>query len=157
MGEFVYYKKQEERWRGPGKIVGLDGRCYLVKHGGSVVKVHSHRLKRAPRNKGEKIQFPTEPAVVHLNSIEEENDANDLCSSTSVPDENSRLDVEQLSDSESSCDHEMEPFSASESPYDDAQAATETSDPNRVLIVICQRKETVFVSSLLDQLANLFA
>ena len=49
IGDHVYYKREENVWRGPGKIIGRDGRCFILKHGGVVVKVHSHRLRHYHR------------------------------------------------------------------------------------------------------------
>ena len=44
-GDEVYYKSMssDER-RGPGNVIGKDGKQFLVKHGGMVVRVHSCRL-----------------------------------------------------------------------------------------------------------------
>ena len=40
IGDSVYYKrKAEKEWRGPGKIIGIDGKVILVRHGGQVVSV----------------------------------------------------------------------------------------------------------------------
>ena len=42
IGHNVNYKIEENVWRGPGKIIGRDGRCFILRHEGVVVKVHSH-------------------------------------------------------------------------------------------------------------------
>ena len=34
-------------WRGPGKVIGRDGKEVLVKHGGYYVKVHTCRLQKS--------------------------------------------------------------------------------------------------------------
>ena len=46
IGDDVYYKRQETRWRGPARIIGIDGRIYLLRHGGQIIKVHPHFLRR---------------------------------------------------------------------------------------------------------------
>ena len=44
-GDLVYYKRQqEEKWRGPAKVLGQDGQFVLLKHGGYYVRVHPCRL-----------------------------------------------------------------------------------------------------------------
>ena len=38
IGDKVYYKRNNEKqWRGPAKVVGIDGKVVVVRHGGSVV------------------------------------------------------------------------------------------------------------------------
>ena len=39
--DYVYYKKNDsKRWKGPGKIIGVDGQQILVKHGSFYVRCH---------------------------------------------------------------------------------------------------------------------
>lgn len=45
MGDHVYYKRNDcNVWRGPGVVIGRDGKQVLIKHGGSIVRVHVCRL-----------------------------------------------------------------------------------------------------------------
>ena len=48
-GDEVYYKRDGEKaWRGPAKVVGIDGKTVVVKHGGDlreICRVHITRLK----------------------------------------------------------------------------------------------------------------
>ena len=47
-GDEVYYKRLgSAEWRGPGNIIGIDGKQFLVKHGGAYARVHSCRLTKA--------------------------------------------------------------------------------------------------------------
>lgn len=46
-GEVVYFKRQDDRWHGPGVVIGRDGKQVLVKHGGTFVRVHTCRLQHA--------------------------------------------------------------------------------------------------------------
>ena len=47
VGDSVYYKRLgEDMWRGPGKVIGHEGKEVLVKHGGYYVKVHTCRLQK---------------------------------------------------------------------------------------------------------------
>ena len=47
-GDHVFYKRNgENQWRGPGIVVGRDGKQVLVKHGGIIVRVHVCRLVSA--------------------------------------------------------------------------------------------------------------
>ena len=48
-GDSVYYKRNDDdRWRGPGVVIGRDGKQVLVRHGGTYVRVHVCRLQHAP-------------------------------------------------------------------------------------------------------------
>lgn len=50
-GAEVYYKRNDSNeWRGPGIIIGRDGKQFLVKHGGGYVRVHECRLTCAPES-----------------------------------------------------------------------------------------------------------
>ena len=52
-GDSVYYKRQNDnKWRGPGNVIGRDGKQVLVRHGGTYVRVHSCRLQRDPSSSG---------------------------------------------------------------------------------------------------------
>ena len=38
----MYYKRKDQpRWRGPGKVIGQDGSVVFIRHGGQYVKAHS--------------------------------------------------------------------------------------------------------------------
>jgi hypothetical protein len=59
MNEEVYYKREDEKeWRGPAKVIGIDGKTVIVKHGGSmreIARVHITRIKVAEKmEEGEK-------------------------------------------------------------------------------------------------------
>ena len=48
-GQEVFYKRADsDRWRGPGVVIGRDGKQVLVKHGGVYVRVHTCRLNKTP-------------------------------------------------------------------------------------------------------------
>lgn len=47
LSDKVYYKRNKsDRWKGPGKIVGLDGKTILVKHGSQIVRVHETDINK---------------------------------------------------------------------------------------------------------------
>ena len=49
-GEEVFYKRMDSReWRGPGTVIGRDGKQVLVKHGRVYVRAHMCRLTRKCR------------------------------------------------------------------------------------------------------------
>lgn len=54
-GQEVYYKRNDSNeWRGPGIVIGRDGKQILVRHGGLggvYVRVHVCRLRKAPEGK----------------------------------------------------------------------------------------------------------
>ena len=47
VGESVYYKRQNcgNVWKGPGKVIGVDGEVIMIRHGGQGVRVHSSMVK----------------------------------------------------------------------------------------------------------------
>ena len=45
MGDSVYFNRQDNKWHGPGKVIGRDGKQILVKQGGAVIRVHSFRIQ----------------------------------------------------------------------------------------------------------------
>ena len=49
-GDEIFYKREgEEEWRGPARVVGIDGKTVIVKHGGDlreICRVHITRLAR---------------------------------------------------------------------------------------------------------------
>ena len=46
VGSYVYYKREgEDRWRGPARVIGKDGKVNVVRHGGQIARVHICRLK----------------------------------------------------------------------------------------------------------------
>ena len=52
-GDSVFYKRNgENKWRGPGNVIGRDGKQVLVRHGGTYVRVYSCRLQRNPSISG---------------------------------------------------------------------------------------------------------
>ena len=47
-GDNVYYKRNDSaKWHGPGVVIGIDNKQVLVRHGGTVVRVHTARLAGA--------------------------------------------------------------------------------------------------------------
>ena len=46
----VFYKRNaRDEWHGPGKIIDIDGKTVIVKHGGRCIKVHAVSLKKKPQ------------------------------------------------------------------------------------------------------------
>ena len=49
-GDIVYYKRNDgNEWKGPGTVIGRDGKQVLVKHGSNYVRVHVCRLASSTR------------------------------------------------------------------------------------------------------------
>ena len=41
LGNYVYYKSDgEDSWRGPGRVIGKDGKINIIRHGGQIVRAH---------------------------------------------------------------------------------------------------------------------
>ena len=48
MGDSVFYRSpNDKRWRGPGKVIGADGKVVFVRHGGQCIKAHQSDLLTA--------------------------------------------------------------------------------------------------------------
>ena len=47
VGQSVYYKRQKcgNVWKGPGKVIGVDGEIIMIRHGGQGIRVHSSMVK----------------------------------------------------------------------------------------------------------------
>ena len=53
-GDSVYYKRNDNNeWRGPGRIIGVDGKVILVRHGGKVVSVAPCSIRKVNDNSEE--------------------------------------------------------------------------------------------------------
>ncbi|CAL4128375.1 unnamed protein product [Meganyctiphanes norvegica] len=48
MGMSFYKRNNEQRWRGPGIVIGRNGKQMLVKHSGTFVRVHTVRPAKMP-------------------------------------------------------------------------------------------------------------
>ncbi|XP_064629342.1 uncharacterized protein LOC135488628 [Lineus longissimus] len=46
MGDKVYYRRPDNtEWKGPGTVIGQDGKIVFIRHGGNLVRVHISRLQ----------------------------------------------------------------------------------------------------------------
>ena len=49
-GDEVFYKRNARyEWHGPGKVIDIDGKTVIVKHGGACIKVHEVSIKKKPQ------------------------------------------------------------------------------------------------------------
>lgn len=61
-GELVYFKRDDDKeWKGPGTVIGRDGKVVVVRNGSFVVRVHVSRVVEV--SKGQEI------GTVHRSSI----------------------------------------------------------------------------------------
>ena len=44
--DFVYYKRDDNRWKGPATVIGQDGRLVFIRHGGQVLRIHPCKLRK---------------------------------------------------------------------------------------------------------------
>lgn len=45
-GDKVFYKRDwDQKWKGPGRVIGSENAVVLVRHGGAIVRVHCSRLQ----------------------------------------------------------------------------------------------------------------
>ena len=79
-GDEVYYKRNDSNeWRGPGVVIGRDGKQVLVKHGGVYVRAHVCRLTRVPFtvpgvSLNGAVEDTVEPPVAVYPPVEDDND-----------------------------------------------------------------------------------
>ena len=46
VGDSVFYKRNiSDKWRGPARVIGRDGKQVIVRHGGMVIRVHACRMQ----------------------------------------------------------------------------------------------------------------
>ena len=70
-GDIVYYKRPDsKKWKGPGKVIGRDSSCVLIKHGSNYVRVHTCRVL-LDKNKYDLTNDGEKPNTV--NSFEKQN------------------------------------------------------------------------------------
>ena len=62
-GDEVYFKRNgEQRWRGPGTVIGKDGKQVLVRHGGVYIRAHVCRLTKLPIHSQVNSPQPSSPS-----------------------------------------------------------------------------------------------
>ena len=83
-GDSVVYKRVgEDRWQGPGVVIGRDGKQVLVRHSGIYVRVHSCRLQRSYSLPSDTLQAPQEVATsaihdrMHITDVDNDDDDDD--------------------------------------------------------------------------------
>ena len=71
-GETVFYKRNDDIWRGPGTVIGQDGAVVCIRHAGNVVRVHITRLRRKNQNTAQGLN--STPTIIPDNAqIHQEN------------------------------------------------------------------------------------
>lgn len=101
IGDYVYYKREKEKqWKGPGKIIGVDGKTVLVKHGGLLRNVHRIHITRIGENYDKKTIEETEDEDIEEESGSGE-DANEESDSESSEDLEEREEMEDEEDGSS--------------------------------------------------------
>ena len=51
-GELVYYKRDDSKeWKGPGSVIGQDGKVVIIRHGSSIIRAHSSKVVEKNVNK----------------------------------------------------------------------------------------------------------
>ena len=82
-GDEVHYKRNgENQWRGPGTVIGRDGKQVLVKHGGVYVRAHVCRLTRVPVKVSSDI--PTAEIRVQKNDFVPSDEEDEIANTTAV-------------------------------------------------------------------------
>ena len=57
MVSVVYKRQGEDKWRGPGNVIGRDGKQVLVRHGGIYVRVHACHLQNSHLKNSDRYKF----------------------------------------------------------------------------------------------------
>ena len=53
-GDEVYYKRSDNnKWKGPAKVIGQDGPVVFIRHGGQLVKAHIRHIQSTNPHKSE--------------------------------------------------------------------------------------------------------
>lgn len=89
-GDSVYYKRKDnKRWRGPGKVIGIDGQQILIKHGSFYVRRHpSHVMLKENREQQQESTAETETTQVVNQSNEEKSETSITWSDDSDEEDN---------------------------------------------------------------------
>ena len=91
-GDKVYYKRTDcVEWKGPGVVIGQEGVVIFVRHGGTYVRVHHSRLRKANADFSEVAgaESPQQPAD------------NDTGGNTDAPAIDSDMDIDNVADTAS--------------------------------------------------------
>ena len=97
IGELVYFRrKDDDKWKGPAKVVGIDGKQLLLKQGSGSIRVHSCKVKHVNQYERSEIEERSEAdeSKKNISSTVESDD--DLV----VEGNNTQLDKEPVRDSE---------------------------------------------------------
>src|SRR5215469_9893137 len=75
LGDRVFYKREkEEKWRGPGKVIGIDCKTVVIKHGSllrNVNRIHITRIRKCREDELEEISSTGESEEVREDEEEE--------------------------------------------------------------------------------------
>ena len=117
-GEYVYYKRDGcNEWKGPGKVIGQDGKVVIIKHGNKCVRIHISRVVGTTYNVGN--------GCINMT---QENDASNV---GNVKSNATVKDIDKLNDSE---DDEMEDY--------EQNGVNETNNHNTAVNVTTQLPKT---------------
>lgn len=92
IGDKVYYKREnEKRWRGPAKVIGIDGKTVIVKHGGTLREINRVHITRIEQVGEEKFNVESSKE----NSDSEEMIVRRLCHSKDEEEEEEQANEEE--------------------------------------------------------------
>lgn len=93
IGSYVYYKREgEDRWRGPARVIGKDGKVNILRHGGQIVRAHICRVRG--------VEFPSKIDVNRVNEYEKNETVNRLQQSKDDESEDDDEESANVKDSE---------------------------------------------------------
>lgn len=125
-GDSVYYKRNDSHaWRGPGKVIGKDGKQVLVKHGGIYVRVHVCRLRRDAQQENATGEINTDKIENVSNKVQSETVEHKINSYTYVDD--SCSDVESVRDVSGAVDEACVPVSEQQNISNDKNSTISRS------------------------------
>ena len=115
-GQQVFYRRKSMKgWRGPGKVIGTEGKCVFVRHGAAIYRCHPCHLMKveaAPK-------APSTPMEQLCDDEGEDTIDKEVAMPSSVTDEDSDRKVREYEGSE-------DELQSSDSEHDDTQQNTET-------------------------------
>ena len=93
MGDKVFYKRDgNNKWKGPGKVIGQDGKIVFVRQGNVYVRVSTNRLVKAGKEFEQRESIPIQPQTTKMPLIAD-NDDDENETETNVTQEQQLLQV----------------------------------------------------------------
>ena len=130
-GQKVYYKRDgSQKWKGPGKVIGQDGKVVFVRHGNIYVRVPSYRIIEAGEDFGTDANARTSISDSHADShIQDESRGENLQEKQSISDDDDNVKIPPNNENHDLDNPQIEPDSLDDNPG--YRQINDYSDDNR--------------------------